>query len=71
MELFLVGFAAEGVILLTAKELKRREDEIIRRWKKGELTYTQIVRFREFLNVRKLNRSVRIGNDPGEEKKND
>ena len=67
-----VFLAAEGLLLYTAKEMKR-EIEIIQRWKSGKLSYDQILglqKYKAYL-LRKLNRKVQIGKNPGLFKKDD
>ena len=71
MGVLLTYLVVEGVLLYCLNAQKLKEQELLKKWTTGNLSYDDILvlkKSKRFL-LRKLNRSVAVGADPGLSKK--
>lgn len=73
MEVILTCVFFESALVIYLNHMKYTEIQIIKKWKRGELSYSEILALKKegLIHVRYLNKDIKIGKNPGEEKKND
>ena len=70
MELLLTAILLEGILMYTLNKLKLTENQILRRWKYGDLTYEDVLALRKsrYYLVSKINKDVKFGKTSKEKK---
>lgn len=73
MEIFLTCIIIEGVTFYMLNKENLREQEIIQRWKTGNLTYENVQKLKlsKYVFLHRMNKNIAFGKDPGYAKKND
>jgi hypothetical protein len=73
MSVLLTYIVLEGIILYTLNKANLTEQQLIRRWKGGNLSYADILVLTHHKKyfLLKLNRHIRFGSHPGLFKKDD
>ena len=70
MELVLTAILMEGILIYTLNKLKLTENQILFRWKYGDLTYEDVLALRKsrYYLLSKLNKQVKFGKTSREKK---
>ena len=73
MEVFLTYMVIEGVILYTLNKKRFTEQQLLRRWVNGRLSYEdiQVLKNHKTWCLKKLDRRITVGKHPGFFKKED
>jgi hypothetical protein len=73
IELYFTVLVLEGIAIAVLKNEKMRNRHIVEQWMRGNFQYEELLALKKYgyIHVRKINKSVKIGKNPGQSKKND